>query len=109
MIPLNDNILVRELQKDIRVGDNGLLEKYDDTNSFIFAEIISMSPDAFRFFSESLNNYNGDEHDYSIKEIIDEYIIVIRRVAKASFINRGYFISYKDIRGLMPRKEFESL
>ena len=92
MILLGDYLRVKELVKDIKV--DGLLQKYDDSNPYMFAEII-----------EAEENVTNKLATYGY---LDELVLVFKRPAKIPFID-SYLVSFKDIIGVMEKDEFKEL
>jgi hypothetical protein len=92
MILLGDYLRVRELVKDITV--DGLLQKYDDSNPYMFAEIVEAENTVYNKLS-TMGNVNS-------------MVLIFKRPAKIPFID-SYLVSYKDIIGIMSREEFENL
>jgi len=92
MILLGDYIQVRELVKDITV--DGLLQKYDDSNPYMFAEVIEAAEDVYN----KLNKYANPR----------DLVLVFKRPAKIPFIE-SYIVSFKDIIGIMEKSEFNNL
>lgn len=92
---LNDNLLVKELQKNLT--NDGILIKYDDSNPYMFVKLMYDLPNTF---AEEL----GVEA-YELPNLV----FMIKRVAKIPVINDCFAISKKDIICFMTRKEFDEL
>lgn len=85
-------IQVKELKDDVYV--DGLLQKYDDSSPYIFAEIIEAESNIY----DKLSDY-GD---------IDDLIVIFRRPNKLPFLDT-FFVSNEDIIAVMTREEYNSL
>lgn len=87
MILLNDNILVSELQDDIMY--NGTVVRYDSDNPYMICHVEEVSDEA--------------------KNVSVGNIIVIKRYAKEEYLPGLYFVSYKDVRGIIPSDKYEDM
>lgn len=84
----NDNILVSELQDDMLI--NGVMTRYDSDSPYMFCEVEAVS-------DEALNYVNvGD-------------ILIIKRYAKEEYLSGYYFISFKDVRGCIPKEDYDKM
>lgn len=92
---LNDNILVKIMPKNSKAGVLTINE--DESNDYVFCKIVCISLEAFDNISKQFPKFSKDD------------ILVVRRVARASFINDFYFISWKDVRAAMSVTTFEEL
>ena len=92
MIVTQDNLLVKEIQVDIK-NSNGLIQKYDDTSNFIFASILEI----------------GEALDHKTIYQDKSNILILRRISKIPFLDGQYFINEKDILGIMSKDEFEKI
>ena len=86
-------IKIKELQDDFIV--DGLLQKYDDSSSFMFGEIIGGN--------ESLINELNTYSNYN-----DKLIISFKRVAKVSYLG-CYLVSPEDVIDIMTESEYENI
>ena len=92
MILQGDNILVRELQDDLKI--NGVVSIYDGDNPYMFCEILNAS----------------DEAKSNLKlEDITKSVLVIKRYAKEEYIGDTYFISYKDVRAILNIDDYNKM
>ena len=87
---VNDNIIVKEIYEDIII--NGVLTSYDEDSPYMFCEVVNLSQEA----SDNLSISIGD-------------ILVIKRYAKEEFITGLYFISWKDVRCIFSKQDFENI
>lgn len=91
---LGENILVKEAPvKDFK--QDGIVVSRDEDDTYMFVEVVSIN-------NETLNQllkFNYVEGDY----------LVIKRVAKISFIGDTYIISLKDVLGIMSLEEYDKL
>ena len=85
---VNDNILVKEKDADIKI--NGIVQFNDGDSPYMFCEVLEVSPEIV------LDIKKGD-------------ILVIRRYGKEEFIGGIYFVSYKDVRCIIEQEEFNKL
>lgn len=92
MIVTQDNLLIEEIQCDLKTSD-GLIQKYDDSSNFIFANILEVG--------EDINN----KIVYQDKN----NVLILRRISKVPFLDGQYFINEKDILGIMSKDEFEKI
>lgn len=89
---MNDNIVVSELSDDIFV--NGTLARYDSDNPYMFCKVEAISEEAKSHFSDIDLSTN---------------VIVIKRYAKEEYLPGYYFISFKDVRGIIPAEDYERM
>lgn len=92
---LNDNLIVKEVQKE--TTSNGLIMKYDDDNPYMFVKLAKDLPEEY-----------ANEIGVELYELPDT-IFVIKRVAKIPFMNDFYIVSKKDVIAYMSKKEFEEV
>lgn len=102
---LNDNILVTEIVKDLKVGS--IIMNQDDSTAYMFCKVVCISDEALDFickeYTDKKSNIVYDELNSG------ELILIIRRSAKDPFIGNQFFISYKDLRGIITKEELESI
>jgi hypothetical protein len=102
---LNDNILVTEIVKDLKVGS--IVMNQDDSTAYMFCKVVCISDEALDFickeYTDKKSNIVYDELNSG------ELILIIRRSAKDPFIGNQFFISYKDLRGIITKEELESI
>lgn len=105
IIPVRDNILVRELVKDSRAGN--LIVSQDESSAYMFAKVDEISSDALY----DLYDTTAAENMLELKQklLSGDYLLVLSRTAKLPFIQDRFFISIKDIRAVIDKKEFEEL
>lgn len=92
MLVTQNNLLVKEIVCDLKTSD-GLVQKYDDTSNFIFANIIEVGE-----FLDCKTLYQNRDN-----------VLVLKRISKIPFLDGQYFIDEKDILGVMSKEEFEKL
>lgn len=85
----NDNIIVTELQDDLKF--NGTVVMYDSDSPYMFCKVECVS------VSAKDNGINPGE------------VLVIKRYAKEEYLPGTYFISYKDIRGSMSLDDYNEM
>lgn len=102
--PLQDNILVKEIVKDSRAGN--LIVSQDESSAYMFVKVLDISKEALENITSGLNELEG----YVLNNLISgDFLIIISRTAKLPFVQDMFFISYKDIRAIIDKKEFEEL
>lgn len=104
-----DYILVSELKDDMII--DGLLTKYDDTNPYMFVKILDYSEEAFDdLFNLTYIDYDTNiiEQENKFRENIEDYVLVLKRVAKIPYLN-NYIISFEDIISVMTLEEYNNL
>lgn len=87
---LYENILVSELTDDLEV--DGVPLMYDSDNPYMFCNIVNMSPEAYKQLGCSYDD-----------------VLVIKRYAKEEYLPGYYFISSKDVRGIIQREKYTSM
>lgn len=92
MVVTQNNLLVQEIISDLKTSD-GLIQKYDDSSNFIFANIIEVG------------EYLDNKTLYQNKD----NVLILRRISKIPFLDGKYFIDEKDILGVMSKEEFEKI
>lgn len=102
--PLKDNILVKEIVKDSKAGN--LIVSQDESSAYMFVQVLDISKESLESIAKDLDELEGYTCD-SLKD--GDFIIVISRTAKLPFVQDKFFISYKDIRAIIDKKEFEEL
>lgn len=93
---LYNNLLVTELTDDLKI--NGVVTLYDPDSPYMFCEQVD---------TKKLENITEDEISSSF--IADDDVLVIKRYAKEEFVGGTYFISVKDIRGILKRDDYNKL
>jgi hypothetical protein len=108
---LNDNILVTEIVKDLKVGS--IIMNQDDSTAYMFCKVVCISDEALDFickeYTDKKSNIVYDELNIYDELNSGELILIIRRSAKDPFIGNQFFISYKDLRGIITKEELESI
>lgn len=93
MVTVGRYLKVKELQDDFMV--DGLLQKYDDSSSFMFGQVIGGN-------MEILNNLG------TISGYNQNIVISFKRVAKLPYLN-CYLVSNEDLIDVMTYEEYEEL
>lgn len=93
MKTLGKFIKVRELQDDFMI--DGLLQKYDDSSSYMFGVVIGGNDNILDELS-TCSSYG------------DKIIISFRRVAKVPYLN-CYLVSKEDVIDVMAESEYEDI
>lgn len=93
MILQGGNILVKELQDDLVI--NGVVSRYDSDNPYMFCEILNISEES--------------RTEMKLEKDIKDVVLVIKRYAKEEYIGDSYFISYKDVRAIIDKEDYDSL
>lgn len=105
---LGNNILVSELQDDLVV--DGVITMYDTDSPYMFCKIESISLDAFKdLFGECVFDDDNTVEETIYDECINNTILVIKRYAKEEYIGGTYFISSKDVRGIMHKETYKNM
>ena len=93
MVTVGKFLKVKELQDDFII--DGLLQKYDDSSSFMFGQVIGGNIDILN----ELGTIAGYEQNI---------VISFKRVAKLSYLN-CYLVSKEDLIDVMTYEEYEEL
>ena len=102
--PIRDNILVKEIVKDSKAGN--LIINQDESSSYMFVKVEDISYEALFDLNDAIN----DTLDNLECDLLNgKYLLVISRIAKFPFVQDKFFISVKDIRAIIDKKEFEEL
>ena len=92
---LYENMLVSELEDDLLMS-NGVVTSYDSDSPYMFCEIKNISEQAM--------------YDLGLDEdTVKTTVLVIKRYAKEEYISGTYFVSSKDIRGVLTRDEYNKM
>lgn len=95
MALLNNYIKVKELTNNLLIND--ILEKYDDTSPYMFAEIIDMSQEV----ASLLSSKTGLE----VHQLWNKSVIVVKRVTKVKgFL--GYYVQVSDLIEVINRETY---
>ena len=98
---LHDFILVKEVVMENKIEGTNLNVKYDDTEGYMFAEIVQVSRDLplelVKYYPELQN-----EPSSSVKNIVEKIYkpgnkVILQRIAKVPFKDGLYFASFKDV------------
>lgn len=110
---LHDFILIKEITMDNKIEGTELNIKYDDTERYMYAEIVQVSDE---IVLEYLKYYPElqSESISSVKNIVDKKYkpgnkVIMQRIAKVPFKDGLYFASFKDILAVIEdenQKEF---
>ena len=98
---LHDFILVKEVVMENKIEGTNLNVKYDDTERYMFAEIVQVS----RNLPLELMKYYPElqkESPSSVKNLIEKIYkpgnkVILQRIAKVPFKDGLYFASFKDV------------
>lgn len=97
-----DYLLVKEVIPEDTIGDTGLKTKYDDSERFMYVEVVQAS----EMLADSiLKEYPNMSETYVQEVLVDGCfrpgnILIINRVAKTPYKDGLYFISIKDVIGV---------
>ena len=99
---LYDHLLVEEVVPNDKVGDTGLTFKYDDTERFMYVKIIQASIELYLEINKMYPSLSRD----ACCEFVHDYfepgqVLLINRVAKTPYKEGTYFISVKDVIGVV--------
>ena len=98
---LHDFILVKEVVMENKIEGTNLNVKYDDTERYMFAEIVQVSRDLplelMKYYPELQK-----ESPSSVKNLIEKIYkpgnkVILQRIAKVPFKDGLYFASFKDV------------
>lgn len=98
---LHDFILVKEVVMENKIEGTNLNVKYDDTERYMFAEIVQVSRDLplelMKYYPELQK-----ESPSSVKNFIEKIYkpgnkVILQRIAKVPFKDGLYFASFKDV------------
>lgn len=90
---LYENIVVSELTDDLEI--NGVPLLYDSDSPYMFCNVERISTDA----RIELAQLDFEQND----------VLVIKRYAKEEYLPGYYFISVKDVRGIVPRETYNAM
>ena len=99
---LFDYLLVEEVVPNDKLGDTGITLKYDDTERFMYVKIIQASPELYL----EINKMYPALSTAACNEFVNGYfepgkVLLINRVAKTPYKEGTYFISIKDVIGVI--------
>lgn len=87
---VNENIIVSELCDDLVI--NNVPVMYDSDSSYMFCKI------------EALDTNTICNNEVSVGDIL-----VVRRYSKEAFLSGYYFISEKDVRGIIKKDSYNKI
>ena len=100
MALLNNYLKLKELTDDLEF--NGILEKYDDTSPYIYAELLDIDAEALSKLSE-VQELSG--RTYDTHELLNNCVFVFRRVTKIRGF-RGIYAQLSDLIEIIPRETY---
>lgn len=95
---IHDNILVKEVVKDSKAGV--LTISQDSSSAYMFVKILHIADEAYNEISQVFDEGHLD---------INKHLLVIRRSAKDPFVKNSFFISSKDVRGVIDEEFLENI
>lgn len=97
MQPLHDYILVKEVIPDTSIKGTSLKIKYDDSERFMFVEVIKPSRDLAAELAKYYPVMSRQDITFKVRDFKEGNVLIINRVAKTPYKDGMYFISFKDV------------
>lgn len=98
MKPIHDYLLVKELMFDDKIEGTNLSIKYDDSERFMYVEIVDVSKDIVPELSKYYPMLSAPDVRLMVSQVyVPGNKLIINRVAKTPYKDGTYFISFKDI------------
>lgn len=98
---LHDFLVVKEIVMDNKIEGTNLNIKYDDTERYMFAEIVQVSSELALEYVKYYPKLQ-EESFTAISNIVNKTYkpgtkVILQRIAKVPFKDGLYFVSFKDI------------
>lgn len=95
---MHDYLLVKEVIQNNTLEGTTLKTKYDDTERFMFVEVIEASDNLCLEYAKYYPNIGSQEARLLVKQCYAPGTqLIINRVAKTPYKDGLYFISFKDV------------
>ena len=100
MALLNNYLKVKELTDNLEF--NGILEKYDDTSPYVYAELLDADTEALEKLSR-ISELNG--RTYQTHELLNGCVFIFRRVTKIRGF-KGIYVQLSDLIEIIPKETY---